>query len=285
MLSVIEGLNSPQHEAVTAGFGHILVLAGAGSGKTRVLVNRCAWLVNQQGLSINQILAVTFTNKAAGEIKHRLQTLLEIPMAQAWVGTFHGLCYRMLRRHAEEAGLPMHFQILDSDDQSRLIKLLIQDKKLDEAQWPVKAVQSFINGKKEEGIRAKQVVPLPYGPSRIYASLYEAYEQRCKQAGFVDFSELLLKCCELFRDKPELLQTYHQQFKAILVDEFQDTNTIQYPGFLVSRADTQVMVVGMINPFMDGVGPRLKISINSNKIFPALNSFDWNKITVQRPPF
>lgn len=243
--ALLAGLNERQREAVEAPLGNTLVLAGAGSGKTRVLVSRIAWLIEQQQLPPQSILAVTFTNKAAGEMKARLNSLLTIPLPGLWVGTFHGLCHRLLRRHYQEAKLPEQFHILDSDDQARLIKRVISALNLDEEQWPVKQSQAFINGKKDEGLRPQHIHSQPYGPTRTLIQIYQAYEQSCQTAGVIDFAELLLRTHELLRDNAELLRHYQQRFQAILVDEFQDTNTIQYAWIrLLAGAGAAVMVVG-----------------------------------------
>lgn len=239
----LEGLNPKQQEAVTAPLVPLLILAGAGSGKTRVLVNRIAWLLETQDLSLSSILAVTFTNKAAGEMRHRLQALLSRPVGELWVGTFHGLCHRLLRRHYEAARLPEHFQILDSDDQVRIVKQILQDMHLDVEKWPPKAAVAFINSKKEEGIRSKHVSVQSYGPGRTYLAIYEAYEQACQRLGVVDFAELLLRTCELLRDNAELLAHYQARFKAILVDEFQDTNTVQYAWVRLLAGNKAVVTV------------------------------------------
>lgn len=242
---MLDGLNPEQLAAVTAPLGHVLVLAGAGSGKTRVLVSRMAWLVQTQGFYPDSILAVTFTNKAAGEMKHRLQSMLGHSPHELWVGTFHGLCHRLLRKHHALAHLGADFQILDSDDQARLIKQLIQVQNLDEQLWPVKAVQGFINSQKEEGLRARHVSVASYGPARTYLSLYEAYEKACQTQGVIDFAELMLRCCELLRDNPDLLRHYQSKFRAVLVDEFQDTNSIQYAWIrLLASPEAAVMAVG-----------------------------------------
>jgi DNA helicase-2/ATP-dependent DNA helicase PcrA len=241
----LEGLNERQSSAVTAPLGHTLVLAGAGSGKTRVLVNRIAWLVDQHHLSPHAILAVTFTNKAAGEMKSRLSNLLACPTQGLWVGTFHGLCHRLLRRHYQAARLPEQFHILDSEDQARVIKRVITSLNLDIEQWPVKQAQSFINGKKDEGLRPQHVHVLSYGPGRTLVDIYKAYEQACQTAGVIDFAELLLRTHELLRDDAQLLAHYQQRFQAILVDEFQDTNTIQYAWIrLLAGNQAAVMAVG-----------------------------------------
>ncbi|GGI79115.1 DNA helicase [Legionella impletisoli] len=245
MSSFVQGLNKQQQLAVTAPMGNILVLAGAGSGKTRVLVNRIAWLIEREGLSPHSILAVTFTNKAAGEMKARLAQLLSCPVQGLWVGTFHGLCHRLLRRHYEQANLPEQFHILDSEDQARLLKRTITSLNLDLDQWPFKQAQAFINGKKDEGIRPTHIHAPDYGPTRTLVRIYQAYEQACQTAGVIDFAELLLRCHELLRDNPDLLSHYQQRFNAILVDEFQDTNTVQYAWIkLLAGEQAAVMAVG-----------------------------------------
>ena len=241
----LTGLNERQSAAVTAPLGNLLILAGAGSGKTRVLVSRMAWLVEQHAFSPAALLAVTFTNKAAGEMKERLRQLLSCSIHGLWVGTFHGLCHRLLRQHYTEARLPDCFQIMDSDDQARLLKRVLVSLNLDIEQWPVKQAQSFINGKKDEGLRPNHVPVQSYGPSRTWLAIYQAYEKACQSAGVIDFAEILLRCYEMLRDNPILLAHYQQRFQAILVDEFQDTNTVQYAWIrLLAGAKTAVMVVG-----------------------------------------
>lgn len=241
----LASLNERQHQAVTAPMGNVLVLAGAGSGKTRVLVSRVAWLISEQGVSPYAILAVTFTNKAAGEMKARLRDMLGGESGGLWVGTFHGLCHRLLRQHHAEAGLSEHFQILDSDDQVRLLKRVMASLNLELDQWPVKQAQAFINGRKDEGLRPKHVKVPSYGPGRTWLTVYEAYEKACRVAGVIDFAELLLRCHEMLRDNPALLAHYQERFQVILVDEFQDTNTVQYAWIrLLSGAQASVMAVG-----------------------------------------
>ncbi len=243
--ALLNDLNERQREAVTAPLGNTLVLAGAGSGKTRVLVSRIAWLIEQRQISPYSILAVTFTNKAAGEMKQRLNQLLELPVSGLWVGTFHGLCHRLLRRHHKEAQLPEQFHILDSEDQARVIKRVIAALNLDEEQWPVKQAQSFINSNKDEGSRPQHLNAFNYDPGRTLVEIYKAYEQACQRAGVIDFAELLLRTHELLRDNPALLASYQQRFQAILVDEFQDTNTIQYAWIRLLAGDqASVMAVG-----------------------------------------
>lgn len=245
MTAWLDGLNEHQRQAVTAPLGNALVLAGAGSGKTRVLVSRMACLVHTHGISPHAMLAVTFTNKAAGEMKARLAGLLHGSTQSLWVGTFHGLCHRLLRRHFEAARLPEQFHIMDSDDQARMIKRVIASLNLDPEQWPVKQAQAFINGRKDEGQRSSHVQVLSYGPGRTLLNIYAAYERACQSAGVIDFAEILLRTHELLRDNPELLQHYQQRFQAILVDEFQDTNAIQYAWIrLLAGQHTAVMAVG-----------------------------------------
>lgn len=245
LAAILKGLNERQREAVASPLGNTLVLAGAGSGKTKVLVSRIAWLIEEEHISPHGILAVTFTNKAAGEMKARLNSILSTPVLGLWVGTFHGLCHRLLRRHYKEANLPELFHILDSEDQARVIKRVIASLNLDPEQWPVKQAQSFINGRKDEGIRPQHVHTLPYGPGKTLLNIYSAYEQACQTAGVIDFAELLLRTHELLRDNPEILNHYRQRFQAILVDEFQDTNTIQYAWIrLLAGEHTAVMAVG-----------------------------------------
>jgi len=226
---ILDDLNAAQREAVAAEPGNLLVLAGAGSGKTRVLVHRIAWLIRAEGVSPHAILAVTFTNKAAREMRGRIETMLSFSTQGMWVGTFHGLAHRLLKQHWQEAKLPQGFQILDSDDQLRLVKRVCRDLDLDEARWPPRQAQWYINAQKDEGLRARHIDP-PFGD--LYAKtmhrVYSAYEEVCDRGGLVDFAELLLRAHELWLQSPDTLAHYQGRFKTILVDEFQDTNTIQY---------------------------------------------------------
>ncbi|MFO2970111.1 DNA helicase II [Legionella pneumophila serogroup 10] len=243
--TLLKGLNEKQREAVTSPLGNMLVLAGAGSGKTKVLVSRIAWLIEEQHLSPHAILAVTFTNKAAGEMRSRLSSMLSTPTLGLWVGTFHGLCHRLLRRHYKEANLPEQFHILDSEDQARAIKRVILSLNLDPEQWQVKQAQAFINSKKDEGLRPQHINALHYGPTKTLVSIYKAYEDVCQTSGVIDFAELLLRTHELLRDNEEILAHYRERFQAILVDEFQDTNTIQYAWIRLLAGDhTAVLAVG-----------------------------------------
>lgn len=225
---ILDPLNPAQRDAVTSTDSHLLVLAGAGSGKTRVLVHRISWLVQVEQVSPYGILAVTFTNKAAREMRQRIEQMLGIPVGGMWVGTFHGLAHRLLQSHNRDAGLPDNFQILDSDDQLRVIKRLYQVLDIDDSRWPAKQTQWFINGQKDEGLRARHLQPGQDPFNKTMQRLYSAYEEACERGGMVDFGELLLRAHELWLNKPELLQHYQQRFQHILVDEFQDTNSIQY---------------------------------------------------------
>jgi DNA helicase-2/ATP-dependent DNA helicase PcrA len=225
---ILNPLNDEQRAAVTAPLGPVLVLAGAGSGKTRVLTHRIAWVIQAEGASPHNILAVTFTNKAAAEMRGRVERLLGIPAGALWIGTFHGLAHRLLRIHWREANLVQSFQIIDSEDQQRLIKKLIRAAELDETRWIPREVQWFINSNKDEGRRPKHLKD-GNDPTRVQLiRLYAAYEEACARAGAVDFAELLLRAYELWRDNPPLLEHYRRRFRHVLVDEFQDTNGIQY---------------------------------------------------------
>lgn len=221
-------LNEAQHQAVTSDAPRLLVLAGAGSGKTRVLVHRIVWLIRDRQLSPGNILAVTFTNKAAAEMRERIGSLLRVPGGAMWVGTFHGIAHRLLRTHWRDAGLPENFQILDSDDQLRVIKRTLKFLNVDEARWPPKQVQWFINNQKDEGRRPEHIEHYDDMHQKTLIDIYKYYQQACTRGGMVDFAELLLRSHELWLKKPEILAHYQQRFKHILVDEFQDTNTVQY---------------------------------------------------------
>ncbi|TVO76788.1 DNA helicase II [Sedimenticola selenatireducens] len=242
---ILEGLNDAQREAVTAPPGGMLVLAGAGSGKTRVLVHRIAWLLQVIGASPWNILAVTFTNKAAKEMKGRIEVLLGHPVGGMWVGTFHGLAHRLLRAHWKDANLPQNFQILDSDDQFRMIKRLLKAMDLDEARWPPRQAQWFINGRKDEGVRPQHMDDGGDPYQRTMIRIYSEYQSACDRGGVVDFAELLLRAHELLRDRPDILHHYRERFQHILVDEFQDTNTIQYAWLrLLAGEQNSLFAVG-----------------------------------------
>lgn len=239
-------LNPAQHHAVTTPPGHQLVLAGAGSGKTRVLVHRIAFLIQRLDVSPHSILSVTFTNKAAAEMRHRIEDMLGHSPAGMWVGTFHGLAHRLLRAHWQEAGLVENFQILDSDDQQRLIKRVIRDLGLDEQRWPAKQAQWFINGQKDEGIRPQGIQASGDLFLATMRGIYEAYEAACARTGVIDFAELLLRALDLWRNNPGgILQHYQKRFRHILVDEFQDTNAVQYAWLrMLAQGGESLMVVG-----------------------------------------
>jgi len=241
---ILSPLNDAQRAAVTAPLGPTLVLAGAGSGKTRVLIHRIAWLIQAEGATPHGILAVTFTNKAAAEMRARVETLLGTSGGALWLGTFHGLAHRLLRLHWREAGLLQSFQILDSEDQLRLIKKVIKALDLDEARFVPREVQYFINKHKDEGRRPQHLKEGGDPTERTLLRLYGEYEQTCARAGAVDFAELLLRAFELWRDQPELLRHYRSRFGHVLVDEFQDTNAIQYAWIrlLVGRQSAAFVV-------------------------------------------
>ena len=225
---VLDPLNDAQRAAVTAPLGPVLVLAGAGSGKTRVLTHRIAWVIEALGASPHGILAVTFTNKAAGEMRARVEQLLGVPPGALWIGTFHGIAHRLLRLHWREAQLAQGFQILDSEDQQRLIRKVIKAAELDEARWVPREVQWFINSNKDEGRRPAHLKDGDDPTRSQLIRLYAAYEEACARSGVVDFAELLLRAYELWRDNAALLSHYQRRFQHVLVDEFQDTNAIQY---------------------------------------------------------
>jgi DNA helicase-2/ATP-dependent DNA helicase PcrA len=242
---ILDPLNDAQREAVCAPTGNVLVLAGAGSGKTRVLVHRIAWFMAAENVSPYGILAVTFTNKAAGEMRGRIEQLLGIPASGMWVGTFHGIAHRLLRAHWKEAELSQQFQVMDSDDQFRALRRVIREMGLDEAQWPPREAQNFINARKDEGLRPQHLEHHhdPYLQHMI--SIYSHYEAYCKRTGAVDFAELLLRNHELWLKNPDILRHYQHRFRYLLVDEFQDTNTLQYAWIrLLAGKTNAVFAVG-----------------------------------------
>jgi DNA helicase-2/ATP-dependent DNA helicase PcrA len=242
---LLDGLNDAQRQAVAAPVGPALVLAGAGSGKTRVLTHRVAWLIQVVGASPHSVLAVTFTNKAAAEMRSRIETLLGIPGGAMWLGTFHGLTHRLLRVHWREAGLPQSFQILDAEDQARLLRKVLKALDLDETRWVPREILWFINAQKDEGLRAKHLKDDGDPTRRQLIKIYQAYEEACQRAGVVDFAELLLRAYELWRDNASLLAHYRARFRHVLVDEFQDTNAIQYKWLtLLAGGEGAPFVVG-----------------------------------------
>ncbi|WP_424948363.1 DNA helicase II [Candidatus Spongiihabitans sp.] len=242
---IFDPLNEAQREAVAAPPGPLLVLAGAGSGKTRVLTHRIAWLIQAHDISPLSILAVTFTNKASREMRGRIEELLQTQFGGMWMGTFHGLCHRLLRMHYDQAGLPQSFEIIDSDDQYRLIRRVLRELDLDEAYWPPRQMQWMINSHKEEARRPQH---LPVGNDSQQQTLhriYATYEEFCHRFGLVDFAEILLRTLEMFRNNQTVRETYQQRFQHVLVDEFQDTNSIQYQWVkLLSAQHKNLFAVG-----------------------------------------
>ncbi len=247
---LLDQLNNEQREAVSAPATNQLILAGAGSGKTRVLVHRIAWLIQVEQMSPYSIMAVTFTNKAAREMRSRLDELFNqnnqyINSRAMWVGTFHGLAHRLLKAHWQDADLPQNFQILDSDDQLRLIKRIYQALNLDENKWPHKQAQWYINAQKDEGLRSRHIQETADPFVRTMLQIYRAYEEDCQRGGMVDFAEILLRAHELWLNKPHILEHYRQRFPFILVDEFQDTNSVQYAWLrMLAGKESRVTAVG-----------------------------------------
>ena len=242
---ILDSLNDEQRNAVASPAKNLLVLAGAGSGKTRVLVHRIAWLIEAEHVSPFAVLAVTFTNKAAREMRGRIEELLGQSYGGMWVGTFHGLAHRLLRSHWQEAGLIEDFHILDADDQLRLIKRIIRSLRIDEEKWHAKQCQWYINSQKDEGLRAINIEHFEDDYTKTMLEVYKAYEAACERGGMIDFGEILLRAHELWLKKPQILAHYQNRFQFILVDEFQDTNSIQYAWLRVlAGSKNQLMVVG-----------------------------------------
>ena len=267
---ILNSLNPAQQEAVKAPLGHQLILAGAGSGKTRVLTHRLVWLVEVEKISPLNIMAVTFTNKASHEMRARIESMLNMPAKTMWIGTFHGLSHRFLRTHWEEAGLPQSFQILDSDDQFRLIRRSINALGLDEDRYPAKEAQWFINAQKEEGRDPHQVEPRDVA-AQTYIRIYQAYQEACQRSGVIDFADLLLKTFRLLQTNENIRKQYQERFRCILVDEFQDTNTIQYAWLKMFAGDTNsVMIVGDDDQSIYGWrGARIENIHRFSKDFPG----------------
>jgi DNA helicase-2/ATP-dependent DNA helicase PcrA len=267
---ILNSLNDAQQQAVRAPLGHQLILAGAGSGKTRVLTSRIAWLVDVEKISPHNILAVTFTNKAANEMRGRVEKLLNVPARTLWIGTFHGLSHRILRAHYQEANLPQSFQILDSDDQNRMIRRVIHALNLDEDRFPAKEAQWFINAQKEDAKEPHQVTARDYN-DQTKIKIYEGYQQACQRAGVIDFTDLLLKTYKLLCDNAELRAMYQDRFRCLLVDEFQDTNTLQYAWLKLLAGDkNSVMIVGDDDQSIYGWrGARIENLQHFSKDFPG----------------
>jgi DNA helicase-2/ATP-dependent DNA helicase PcrA len=243
--SIIDSLNDAQRNAVCAESGNQLILAGAGSGKTRVLVHRIAWLMQTEKVSPYSIMAVTFTNKSAKEMRNRIEDLQGSSLRGMWVGTFHGLAHRLLKSHWLDAGLPENFQILDSDDQLRVVKRVTRALDLDDSQWPPRQSQWFINSQKDEGKRAAHIDDWGDLHHKTMVRIYQHYEELCQRGGLVDFGELLLRSHELWLKKPAILEHYQQRFSHLLVDEFQDTNAVQYAWLRVLAGNNcKVTAVG-----------------------------------------
>ncbi len=242
---ILDELNEAQRQAVTSESQHTLVLAGAGSGKTRVLIHRLAWLIQVQHVSPMSVLAVTFTNKAAGEMRARAQNLLQVSARPMWIGTFHGIAHRLLRMHWQEAGLQENFQILDADDQHRVLRRLIKEEGMDENQWPARQAQWYINARKDEGQRPDAIEHMGHPMTATWVHIYQLYQDYCNRAGLVDFADLLLRAHELWLHNPSLLDHYRNRMTHLLVDEFQDTNAIQYAWIRLLAGDSgSVLVVG-----------------------------------------
>ncbi len=270
---LLDGLNDKQREAVAAPLENLLILAGAGSGKTRVLVHRIAWLMSVEEASPFSVMAVTFTNKAAAEMRGRIEELMHGTASGMWCGTFHGICHRILRAHYLDAKLLEDFQIIDSDDQQRLLKRLIKAHNLDDKQWPARQVAWWINNQKDEGLRPAHINA--FDPvTQTYLKLYTAYQEACDRAGLVDFAEILLRALELLRGNQHIREHYQARFKHILVDEFQDTNAIQYAWLrMMAGAQSNVMIVGDDDQSIYGWrGARVENIEKFAREFPSVNT-------------
>ncbi len=287
---ILDKLNDAQRAAVTAPLAPTLVLAGAGSGKTRVLTHRVVWLIRVESASPHSILAVTFTNKAAGEMRGRIETLLGIPGAALRIGTFHGLAHRLLRIHWREARLPQTFQILDAEDQLRMVRKVLKALDLDETRWVPREVAWFINAQKDEGLRPRQIKDNGDPTRREYVRIYQAYQDACERAGVVDFAELLLRAFELWRDNPPLLAHYRARFRHVLVDEFQDTNAIQYAWLrlltgsdglpFVVGDDDQCLAAGTPVTMGDGLKKPIEAISPGEQVMSSYGSGDFRPATV-----
>ncbi len=270
---LLDGLNDKQREAVAAPLENLLILAGAGSGKTRVLVHRIAWLMSVEEASPFSVMAVTFTNKAAAEMRGRIEELMHGTASGMWCGTFHGICHRILRAHYLDAKLLEDFQIIDSDDQQRLLKRLIKAHNLDDKQWPARQVAWWINNQKDEGLRPAHINA--FDPvTQTYLKLYTAYQEACDRAGLVDFAEILLRALELLRGNQHIREHYQARFKYILVDEFQDTNAIQYAWLrMMAGAQSNMMIVGDDDQSIYGWrGARVENIEKFTREFPSVNT-------------
>ena len=243
--NILNELNDRQRDAVTSEAPSLLVLAGAGSGKTRVLVHRVAWIVEAMQSNPNSVMAVTFTNKAANEMKSRIQELLQSPLADLWCGTFHGLAHRTLKRFYKEANLISTFTVLDAEDQLRVIKRICKDNNLEESSWPAKQIQWQINSWKDAGKRPKNIDDSKDFYAETVKKIYSQYDEICKKDSLVDFAELLLKSYELLKSNTKVRDFFHRRFRHILIDEFQDTNVIQYAWLNeVASKEASITAVG-----------------------------------------
>ena len=269
---ILAGLNERQREAVTHPARALRIIAGAGSGKTRVLVQRMQWLMAVEDISPYGLLALTFTNKAAREMRQRLEAALERPLGQLWMGTFHGICHRILRRHATLLGWPEQFIIMDSDDQLRMVKRMMRARQWDENHIKPKALVWQINAWKEDGLRAADIPPNPHPTNIAVRDFYADYERLCRQQGTMDFAELLLLTVELFTHHADVLRNYQQRFQSILVDEFQDTNALQYRLVQqLSAGGAQLFVVGDDDQSIYGWrGARVENILQLERDFPSL---------------
>lgn len=248
-----------------------------------MLVHRIAWLLSVENNSPYSIMAVTFTNKAAAEMRHRIGQLMGTSQGGMWVGTFHGLAHRLLRAHHMDANLPQDFQILDSEDQMRLLKRLIKAMNLDEKQWPPRQAMWYINSQKDEGLRPHHIQSYGNLVEQTWQKVYQAYQEACDRAGLVDFAELLLRAHELWLNKPHILQHYRERFTNILVDEFQDTNNIQYAWVRLLAGDTgKVMIVGDDDQSIYGWrGAQVENIQRFLNDFLARRPFVWSRITAR----
>ncbi len=238
---ILESLNTPQRDAVSSPDQNCLIVAGAGSGKTRVLTHRIAWLVDVCSISPYEIFAVTFTNKAAGEMRGRVESMLGVSPKGMWIGTFHGLAHRLLRQHWEQAGLPQQFRILDSDDQYRLIRRVMQNLNLEESQYSPRQIQWFINDHKDRGQRWDSIHHGDNPEKMVWIDIFRHYDEQCILSGLVDFAELLLRVHELWLNNPDILDHYQNRFRYLLIDEFQDTNDIQYAWIRLLAGSTGIV--------------------------------------------
>lgn len=242
---IFETLNEPQRNAVTSESNSLLVLAGAGSGKTRVIAHRVAWLIKAENVNPHSILTVTFTNKASREMRGRIEDIVQEEMGNFWCGTFHGISHRLLRTHWEEAGLRKEFAILDSEDQYRVIKRVVKSMGLDDTKWPPRQIQWFINKQKDECLRSKDVEATDDYFTEKMVEVYKVYEELCERESLVDFGELLLRVYVLLKTNEQVLQHYQRRFSHILVDEFQDTNEVQYQFLrILAEGGSNFMAVG-----------------------------------------